>query len=526
MADIVIRVLTPACLALLLFAAPQLELPTGKPIELDAKIEKGEWDDARKLPSKSHEIYLKRTGPWLALGVVGRKAYDGEVTKLVVSEPGGAWQVAMILTFGQVSQPPALWLRGSLLSVRGILGDRRVPLQAPRAVLCRLRFEDGSWAAEYRIRLSALGVGRGDRRKFRIRINLSGDLLVFPEGTTERSPVADHAVLTSPDHWGESERWAPVTSEESAVFDDHEQLATLAMEQLGQADRETVDRLIISSVVRPRSVKRIQALRDLLEAGRRRNPTLPAWQYYLGRLLHEANLHEEAASFVESFPVPLRSSDAYLQLAVEHYVDTQRPDKALEIAKSNPRANGMQDAFHMATRLKSMLAEESKAKNADLPVVRFETAKGTFDVELFEDDARSAVLNFMDLVLRQKYFDGLRFGKVYGGFIAELGDPGTRKGAASDADGPPWGVKPEQSKRPPLRGRLVTIPLESGIQHGSRFVITLAPMTQGAGKAAVFGRVIKGLDVLYSLESDDLVKTVTVVRKREHSYDPKPARVQ
>jgi cyclophilin family peptidyl-prolyl cis-trans isomerase len=68
--------------------------------------------------------------------------------------------------------------------------------------------------------------------------------------------------------------------------------------------------------------------------------------------------------------------------------------------------------------------------------------------------------------------------------------------------------------------------LESGIQHGSRFVITLAPMTQGAGKAAVFGRVIKGLDVLYSLESDDLVKTVTVVRKREHSYDPKPARVQ
>ena len=46
MADIVIRVLTPACLALLLFAAPQLELPTGKPIELDGKIEKGEWDDA------------------------------------------------------------------------------------------------------------------------------------------------------------------------------------------------------------------------------------------------------------------------------------------------------------------------------------------------------------------------------------------------------------------------------------------------------------------------------------------------
>lgn len=526
MADIVIRVLTPACLALLLFTAPQLELPTGKPIDLDAKIEKAEWDDARRLQSGSHEIYLKRTGPWLALGVVGRKAYDGEVTKLLVSEPGGAWQVAMILTLGQVAQPPALWLRGSALSVPRILGDRRVPLQAPRAVLCRLSFEDGSWAAEYRIRLSALGVGRGDRRKFRIRINFSGALLVFPEGTTERSPVADHADLTSPDNWGESERWEPVTSEESAVFDDHEQLATLAMEQLGQADREKLDRLIISSVVRPRSMVRIQTLRDLLEAGRRRNPTLPAWQYYLGRLLHEANLYDEAAPFVESFPKPLRGSEAYLQFAVEHYVDTQRPDKALEIAKSNPRASGMQDAFHMATRLKSMLAEEKKAKNTDLPVVRFETARGSFDVELFEDDARSAVLNFMDLVLRQKYFDGLRFGKVYGGFIAELGDPSTRTGVSSDADGPPWGVKPEQSKRPPLRGRLVTIPLGSGVQHGSKFVITLAPLTQGAGKGAVFGRVIKGLDVLYSLENDDLVKTVRVVRKREHSYDPKPARVQ
>ena len=40
------------------------------------------------------------------------------------------------------------------------------------------------------------------------------------------------------------------------------------MEQLGQADREHVDRMIISSVVRPRSMARIHALRDLLEAGR------------------------------------------------------------------------------------------------------------------------------------------------------------------------------------------------------------------------------------------------------------------
>jgi len=72
----------------------------------------------------------------------------------------------------------------------------------------------------------------------------------------------------------------------------------------------------------------------------------------------------------------------------------------------------------------------------------------------------------------------------------------------------------------------VTVPIQEGGHHGSQFSLTLAPVTHDLHGAVVFGRVVKGLDVVLSLEEGDRIKEAIVVRKRSHKYDPAPVRME
>jgi peptidyl-prolyl cis-trans isomerase B (cyclophilin B) len=537
---IVSRVLTTASLALLLLAAPKLEIPTGKEIRFDGRIAAGEWGDARKFETKDHDLYLKRTGPWLSLAVAGRRSYSGEIFQIVLSDPFGAWQTLYLGMIGLPAQPPALIFRGPRAQYLDVIGNAKIPLQVARGTLSRLRaFESGSWSAEYRIRLPLLGIGRGDLRAFKVRLVLSdgalgeGDVLVLPEGTTPQSEVAEFADLVSPDGWGAEERWDPVAPEASQEFDDAELLGLLALEQQEALRPGETGQLTISNVVLPRSRSGIARLRAALEAGRDRNPTLPAWHYFLGRLLHEANLYDDAGKVIASIPEPLLGFGGFAHLSAEHYADTEQPDKALEICRAHPRIYGIEQPFQRATAVRNMLAVDRRADQAArdagaaaLPIVRFETTQGAFEVELFEDEAPNAVANFIDLVMRRQYYDGIRIEQIQGNVAARIGDPRTRNEADAGPDGPPWRIKSDASSRAPLLGRLITVPAEGQGQHGSQFVLSLAPITRDLNGAAVFGRVVKGMDVVLSLEKGDRIVKATVVRKRSHNYDPAHSRLQ
>lgn len=537
---IVSRVWTTASLALLLFAAPKLEIPTGKEIRLDGELSAGEWSDAKKFEAKDHDLYLKRAGPWLSFAVAGRRSYSGEIVQLVLSDPAGAWQTLYLAMIGQPTQPPALSFRGPRAQYLAVIGNAKIPMQAARGTLSRLKvFEAGAWSAEYRVHLPLLGIGRGDRRSFKVRLVLSdgtageGDVIVLPEGTTPQSEIDTFADLVSPDGWGAGERWDPVPPEASQEFDDAGLLGLLALEQQESLRPGETGRLTISSVVRPRSRSRIAELRAALEAGRKRNPTLPAWQYYLGRLLHESGLYDEAGRIVAAIPEPLAGFGAFAHLAAEHYTDTERPEKALEICRAHPRVHGIDLPFHRATVVRNMLDAERKAEKAasaagapPLPIVRFETTHGTFEVELFEDEAPNAVANMVDLILRKQFYDGTGIAEIQGNVAARLGDPRTRKGGENGADGPPWRLKSDASSRPALTGRLLTVASGGQGQHGSQFVLTLAPVTQDVGGATVFGRVVKGMDVVLTLDHADRIVKATVVRKRSHNYDPAHCRLQ
>ncbi|GMB00255.1 peptidylprolyl isomerase [Pelosinus sp. IPA-1] len=127
-------------------------------------------------------------------------------------------------------------------------------------------------------------------------------------------------------------------------------------------------------------------------------------------------------------------------------------------------------------------------------VAKFETSKGNFTVELFEDKAPVTTKNFIDLV-NKKFYDGLIFHRVIDGFMIQGGDP---KGTGTG--GPGYTIKDEF--HPDLKhdsAGILSMANAGPNTGGSQFFITLAPTPWLDNKHAVFGKVITGLDVVQGI---------------------------
>ncbi len=124
---------------------------------------------------------------------------------------------------------------------------------------------------------------------------------------------------------------------------------------------------------------------------------------------------------------------------------------------------------------------------------------GTMEFELFEDKAPITTKNFIDLA-EKGFYDGLIFHRVVKGFVIQGGDPtGTGMGGA--------GYSIPDEIRPELRHNSMGIlsMANSGPNTGSsQFFITLAPATHLDGKHSIFGKLIKGEDVLQAIGSVDV----------------------
>jgi len=523
-------------------AAPGLAFPPGEPIEFDGRIKKGEWDGAHLLQQGgdggSARVRFRRQGRWVAIGVDATGPYRGEVLRLRVAADEGAWIAELLLGLGQPAMPPLLWRRGSVERMRS--AEPSAGFTVPRGARARVRVADPEgWSAELLVRLSVLGIGRGDLRSFRGFVTLTRTLpesevvLAHPAGVEDPHDVASYAPLDGGD-WGADERWPPIPGEVSREFDDHALLHRLHREHEGYSRRQKdVDVLVIANATDPRRMVRVNALREEIEAGRRRNPTLPAWRYFLGRLLHEANVYDEARAIVEGIPEPLRDLDPFVNLTGEHYLDTQRFDEAIEAVRGKDWVRGVHETASMALKARDLWKEEQKrlAEDANkvdkLPRVKLVTQQGDIVVELFEDDAPLAVRNFVSLILKRKYYDRQRFHAVAGGSFVTFGDPRTRPGSSAKRDGPAWRLVRDRSPRPFLRGYLATVPAgPETVCHGSQAAFALAPRLRATQRVDVFGRVVEGLDVLESIEQDDALLRIEVLHRRNHPYDPIKARLQ
>lgn len=129
------------------------------------------------------------------------------------------------------------------------------------------------------------------------------------------------------------------------------------------------------------------------------------------------------------------------------------------------------------------------------------TDKGDIEIELFSD-APQAVNSFAFLA-GQGFYNNLVFFYVDKGFVAQAGDP------TCDAEGintcigtggPGYTLPLEKTAEKHERWAVVAPAVIEGQEvHGSQFRILFAPDERLDGRETVFGRVVKGQEVLESL---------------------------
>ncbi len=136
---------------------------------------------------------------------------------------------------------------------------------------------------------------------------------------------------------------------------------------------------------------------------------------------------------------------------------------------------------------------------------RIVTEKGTLDVELYSDSAPKTVANFLKLA-RQGFYDGLTFHRVVPHFIVQTGCPeGTGEG------GPGYTIDCELDGAHQRHDRGVLSTAHHGRNTGgSQFFICLSRENTKDldGDYTVFGRVIRGTDILDTIEKGDKIVTV------------------
>ena len=128
------------------------------------------------------------------------------------------------------------------------------------------------------------------------------------------------------------------------------------------------------------------------------------------------------------------------------------------------------------------------------PIAILETSIGTIEVELFASETPLTVENFTKLS-KNKFYDGLTFHRVIDGFMIQGGCP-----RGNGTGGPGYTIKDEFV--PTLKHNtqgMLSMANAGPNTGGSQFFITLAPTPLLDGKHTLFGKVIKGMDVVKSI---------------------------
>lgn len=230
-----------------------------------------------------------------------------------------------------------------------------------------------------------------------------------------------------------------------------------------------------------------------------------------------------ARSLVEALPVALRDRD--LNDAALSILDALAKQKsaaandAIKSALESPdhlirrravallKAHGAGDFSNrigtVQTRNTDADYRRAIARIGRTVTATFVTSKGAITIEFLPEEATLTVDNFVQLA-RKGYFNGQTVPRVVPNFVIQTGDPrGDQNG------GPGYQIRCEINETQYERGG-VGMALSGKDTGGSQWFVTHSPQPHLDGGYTVFGRVIRGMEVVDSIARGDTIRRVIV----------------
>jgi cyclophilin family peptidyl-prolyl cis-trans isomerase len=164
-----------------------------------------------------------------------------------------------------------------------------------------------------------------------------------------------------------------------------------------------------------------------------------------------------------------------------------------ESNKQNQAKENIQTNIEKGDTLDNLM----ELKNNEKLIATVQTNMGSFEIELFAHDVPRTAKNFAGLAIRG-YYDGIIFHRVIKDFMIQGGDPtGTGMGGESI-----YGAKFEDEFVPSLMHDspgILSMANAGPNTNGSQFFITVVATPWLNARHTVFGKVIKGMDVVYAI---------------------------
>lgn len=159
--------------------------------------------------------------------------------------------------------------------------------------------------------------------------------------------------------------------------------------------------------------------------------------------------------------------------------------------------------------LTAAAAAQQKSPGAG-PVIVLETAKGNIEFETYPEEAPRTVARILDLV-KKNFYNGQRFHRADPNFVIQVGDPASRDMSRAEwwgraGSGKPIGVAEITKKRKNVVGAVGMGHTGNPAQADSQFYITRRAAPELDGKYTVFGKVIKGQDVVNKIQKGDVLR--------------------
>ena len=138
-------------------------------------------------------------------------------------------------------------------------------------------------------------------------------------------------------------------------------------------------------------------------------------------------------------------------------------------------------------------------EDIDRPVAVFDTSLGIFEAELYAKECPETVWNFINLAegrqdtdKGENFYDGLAFHRVIDQFMIQGGCP-----VGNGTGGPGYRFKDEFDPNLRHNGEGIFSMANAGPgTNGSQFFVTLGATPHLDNRHSVFGKVIKGMDVV------------------------------